>query len=60
MMRMSKRREAVTADIKVHVGEGNGEMGARFVGAWRRAAGGDDVHERHLTFASMADLTRAV
>ena len=50
----------MTADIKVHVGEGIGEMGARFVDAWRRAESGDDVHERHLTFASMADLTRAV
>tara|TARA_R100001143_G_scaffold46566_1_gene41588 strand:+ start:818 stop:1183 length:366 start_codon:yes stop_codon:yes gene_type:complete len=50
----------VTADIKVHVGEGIGEMGARFVDAWRRAASGEEVHERHLTFASMADLTRTL
>jgi predicted transcriptional regulator len=50
----------VTRDIEVHVEEGAEAVGARFVDAWRRAARGEQVDERHLSFESWEGLSRVL
>jgi len=49
---MSKR-------IKVHVGT-FGEMGKRFVSAWRRLEHGEKVRERHVTFPDLPAMLNAL
>lgn len=47
-------------ELRVHVGEGPGAMGRRFASAWRRAEAGEQVRERHLTFATLEDAARVL
>ena len=49
---MSKR-------VKVHVGT-LGEMGKRFVSAWRRLERGEKVRERHVTFPDLPAMLNAL
>ena len=46
--------------IEIHVEGDAGAAGARFVEAWRRAAGGERVDERHLSFESWEGLSRVL
>ena len=43
-------------DLQIHTGEDIEAMGERFKDAWKRAEAGDEVNERHLTFASMQEV----
>ncbi len=38
--------------VQVHVGEGIAEVAARFLDGWNRMARGEDVKERHVSFAT--------
>lgn len=44
------------ADLKIHTGEDIEAMGERFKAAWKKAAAGEAVNERHLTFATMQEV----
>jgi predicted transcriptional regulator len=46
--------------IEIHVEGDAGAAGARFVEAWQRAAGGERVDERHLSFESWESLSRVL
>jgi len=46
--------------LQVHVGMSLDEMGDRFTQAYKCAEAGEPVHERHLSFASLEDLARAL
>jgi predicted transcriptional regulator len=50
----------MTRDIEVHVESSAEAAGARFVDAWRRAARGKAVDERHLSFESWEGLSRVL
>jgi len=45
-------------ELRIHVGEGPEAMGRRFVAAWRCAEAGEEVRERHLTFATLQDAAK--
>jgi predicted transcriptional regulator len=47
-------------DVEIHVEKDAAASGARFVDAWRRAARGERVDERHLSFASWEGLSRVL
>lgn len=44
-------------DLKVHIGDSASlaAMGDRFIAAWNRAATGDTVNERHLSFGTLQE-----
>ncbi len=42
--------------VQVHVGETMEEVGARAVGAWHRMARGEQVDEKHVSFATWETL----
>jgi predicted transcriptional regulator len=50
----------MTRDIEVHVEPDARAAGARFVDSWRRAARGEPVDERHLSFESWEGLSRVL
>lgn len=54
---MSEKREgnAMSKNVQLHVGTAD-EMGQRFVDAWKRAEGGEEVNESHLTFIGLDTL----
>ena len=41
--------------VQVHVGT-LADMGARFAGAWNRAAAGEQVNETHVTFLALQSM----
>ena len=41
--------------VQVHVGN-LADMGARFAGAWNRAAAGEQVNETHVTFLDVQTM----
>jgi predicted transcriptional regulator len=43
------------SELKIHIGGDVEAMGRRFVSAWRRAEAGQEVNERHLTFATFKE-----
>jgi predicted transcriptional regulator len=45
--------------VKLHVGSPE-EMGKRFIGAWHRLEGGEEVKETHLTFFSLETMMSAL
>jgi predicted transcriptional regulator len=45
--------------VNVHVGT-MGDMGRRFVSAWRRLEDGEKVRERHVTFEDLPSLLNAL
>jgi predicted transcriptional regulator len=46
--------------IEIHVEKDVGAAGGRFVDAWRRAARGERVDERHLSFESWEGLRKVL
>jgi predicted transcriptional regulator len=38
--------------VQIHVGEGIDDVAARFLDGWNRMARGEDVRERHVSFAT--------
>ena len=46
--------------IEIHVEGDAGAAGVRFVDAWRRAARGERVDERHFSFESWEGLSRVL
>jgi predicted transcriptional regulator len=50
----------MTSKVSVHVGEGPGASGQRFVRAWRRAEQGEAGAETHLSFESWELLARTL
>ena len=38
--------------LEIHVGEGVSEVAARFLDGWKRMACGEEINERHVSFAS--------
>lgn len=47
-------------EIEIHVEDDAGATGRRFVDAWRRAARGERVDERHLSFESWEGLRKVL
>jgi predicted transcriptional regulator len=47
-------------DVEIHVEKDAAASGARFGDAWRRAARGERVDERHLSFESWEGLSRVL
>jgi len=45
--------------VQVHV-DGVRAMGRRFVDAWHRAAGGEDMRETHVTFLDLESMQAAL
>lgn len=46
------------SSLKIHVGDSLEDLGTRVLAAVRRAEGGEDVREDHLTFDSFETLAR--
>jgi predicted transcriptional regulator len=46
--------------VQVHVGETMEEVGARAVGAWHRMARGEQVDEKHVSFATWETMLRVL
>jgi predicted transcriptional regulator len=46
--------------VQIHVGETTGSVGARFVDAWHRMDRGEDVNERHVSFANWETMVRVL
>ncbi len=46
--------------VQIHVGETMERVGARFVDAWRRMERGDDVNEKHVSFADWETMVRVL
>lgn len=48
------------AKVQVHVGETMDGVGKRFVDAWHRMERGEDVNEKHVSFADWETLVRVL
>jgi predicted transcriptional regulator len=46
--------------VYLHVGESMDDVGARAVDAWHRMERGDDVDERHVSFADWETMVRVL
>lgn len=46
--------------VKVHVGETMDDVGDRFIDAWHRMERGEDVNERHVSFADWETMVRVL
>jgi predicted transcriptional regulator len=46
--------------IQVHVGETMEQVGARFVEAWHRMEQGEQVNEKHISFATWETMVRVL
>ena len=46
--------------VQVHVGETMEDVGARFVEAWHRMEGGEEVNEKHVSFADWETMVRVL
>ena len=51
------KKAIVKRELGIHVGENFPTVAARVAKAWRRAEHGEDVRERHVTFATWEALS---
>jgi predicted transcriptional regulator len=49
-----------TSQVQVHVGETMEDVGARFVKAWHRMEDGEEVNEKHVSFADWETMVRVL
>lgn len=50
----------MTSELQVHVGETMDDIGARAIGAWHRMARGEEVNEKHVSFATWETMVRVL
>lgn len=50
----------MSKELQVHVGETLDDFGARAIDAWRRIKRGEDVHEKHVSFADWETMVRVL
>lgn len=46
--------------LQIHVGETMDDLGARAVAAWHRMGRGDEVQEKHVSFATWETMVRVL
>lgn len=47
-------------ELQVHVGENMDDIGARAIGAWHRMERGEEVNEKHVSFANWETMVRVL
>jgi len=46
--------------VQIHVGETMEDVGARFIDAWHRMERGEEVNEKHVSFADWETMVRTL
>jgi predicted transcriptional regulator len=46
--------------VRIHVGESMEHVGARFIDAWHRMERGEEVNEKHVSFANWDTMVRVL
>ena len=50
----------MSKELQVHVGETMNDLGARAIAAWNRMGRGEDVQEKHVSFANWETMVRVL